>query len=414
MGLQGRILVRIPATLQGTGGITVEKEDGTWTISPDFSGLTEILASSVSDPSSKQIWIYDPDENEYNVLTLSGLGDALFVATSTTSLAIGTGSKSFTTQAGKNFSVGSFVLATSDADEADYMLGQVTDYTDTSLTVNVTHTGGSGTDADWTIRGSSPAGATGSTGPGYAATSTTSLLIGTGSKAFTTQSGLAYSAGARVRASSAANGANYMEGLVTSYSGTTLTVNVTKVGGSGTLADWNINLAGDPGSGDLLSTNNLSDVASATTSRTNLGVGTGDSPEFTAVNVGHASDTTVSRAAAGIIQVESVPLYSQVPQNSQSAAYTTVLADAQKHILHPSSDNNPRTFTIDSNANVAYPVGTVLVFVNQINTVTIAITSDTLTSTWGATGSRTLAASGMAVALKVGTTSWVISGAGLS
>ena len=102
-------------------------------------------------------------------------------------------------------------------------------------------------------------------------------------------------------------------------------------------------------------------------------------------------------------------------QNSQSAAYTTVLSDAGKHILHPTADNSARTFTIDSNANVAYPVGTMITFVNQINTVTIAITSDTLTLAGaGSTGSRTLAANGIATALKVGSTSWVISGTGLT
>lgn len=102
-------------------------------------------------------------------------------------------------------------------------------------------------------------------------------------------------------------------------------------------------------------------------------------------------------------------------QNSQSVAYTTVLTDAGKHILHPTADNNPRTFTIDSNANVAYPIGTTLTFVNQINTVTLAITSDTLTMAGtGSTGSRTLAASGMATALKIASTSWIISGTGLS
>ena len=107
--------------------------------------------------------------------------------------------------------------------------------------------------------------------------------------------------------------------------------------------------------------------------------------------------------------------YLNVPQNSQSTAYTTVLADSGKHILHPSSDNNARTFTIDSNANVAYPVGTALTFVNQINTVTIAITSDTLTLAGvGSTGSRTLAANGIATAIKIATTSWLISGTGLT
>ena len=92
-----------------------------------------------------------------------------------------------------------------------------------------------------------PAGASGATGPGYTATSATSFLIGTGSKAFTTQAGLAYSVGARVRASSNATPTNFMEGLVTAYSGTTLTVNVDLTGGSGTAADWNINLAGQQG-----------------------------------------------------------------------------------------------------------------------------------------------------------------------
>lgn len=107
--------------------------------------------------------------------------------------------------------------------------------------------------------------------------------------------------------------------------------------------------------------------------------------------------------------------YLGIPQNSQSAAYTTVLGDAGKHILHPASDNNPRTFTIDSNANVAYPIGTAITFVNRINTVTIAIASDTLR--WaedGTTGSRGLAANGIATALKIDTTEWLISGTGLS
>jgi hypothetical protein len=104
-----------------------------------------------------------------------------------------------------------------------------------------------------------------------------------------------------------------------------------------------------------------------------------------------------------------------LPQNSQSAAYTTVAADAGKSIVHPISDNNARTFTIDSNANVPYPVGTAITFINMINTVTIAITTDTMyLAGTGATGSRTLAAYGMATAVKVTSTSWIISGNGLT
>lgn len=107
--------------------------------------------------------------------------------------------------------------------------------------------------------------------------------------------------------------------------------------------------------------------------------------------------------------------FRNAPINSQSAAYTTLAADSGKIILHPTADNNARTFTIDSNANVAYPVGTTITFINQINTVTIAITTDTLTLIGaGTTGSRTLAASGMATAVKVSTTGWVISGVNLT
>jgi hypothetical protein len=104
-----------------------------------------------------------------------------------------------------------------------------------------------------------------------------------------------------------------------------------------------------------------------------------------------------------------------IPQNSQSANYTLVIGDASKHILHPSSDNNARTFTIPANASVAFDIGTAVTFVNKINTITIAITSDTLTLAGpGTTGSRTLAANGQATALKIGTTEWMIDGVGLT
>lgn len=43
---------------------------------------------------------------------------------------------------------------------------------------------------------------------------------------------------------------------------------------------------------------------SGDTARTSLGLGTGDSPQFTAVNIGHASDTTLTRASAGVVAAE--------------------------------------------------------------------------------------------------------------
>lgn len=124
---------------------------------------------------------------------------------------------------------------------------------------------------------------------------------------------------------------------------------------------------------------------------------------------------TVASVANATVDGTNTVGFRNIPQNSQSAAYTTVLSDAGKHVYHPTSDDNPRTWTIDSNANVAYPVGTAITFVNDQNTITIAITSDTLV--WaedGSTGSRTLAENGIATALKVTSTRWIISGTGLS
>jgi hypothetical protein len=119
-------------------------------------------------------------------------------------------------------------------------------------------------------------------------------------------------------------------------------------------------------------------------------------------------------ADAGITRLDG-GVMAPIVQSSKSTAYTTVLSDSGKHILHPTADNNARTFTIDSNANVAYDVGTVITFINQINTVTIAITSDTMTlAGTSSTGSRSLAVNGIATAIKVASTSWIISGTGLT
>lgn len=106
-----------------------------------------------------------------------------------------------------------------------------------------------------------------------------------------------------------------------------------------------------------------------------------------------------------------------IVQNSQSAAYTLVLADAGKHIFHPSADTTARIWTIPANASVAFSIGTAVTFINQnaAGVITIAITSDTMRlAVTGTTGSRTLAANGIATAIKVTATEWLISGSGLS
>lgn len=127
-------------------------------------------------------------------------------------------------------------------------------------------------------------------------------------------------------------------------------------------------------------------------------------------------DTTIKSANDLIVTLTANA--SKINQNIQSASYTTVAADAGKAIVHPASDASARTFTIDSNANVPYAVGTVLTFVNEhaAGVITIAITTDTMywAGNANSTGSRTLTAVGIATAYKETATVWIISGTGLS
>jgi hypothetical protein len=108
--------------------------------------------------------------------------------------------------------------------------------------------------------------------------------------------------------------------------------------------------------------------------------------------------------------------FRNIPVNSQSTAYTAVLADSGKVIFHPSDDANARTFTIPANGSVAYPIGTAITFINMTSqVVTIAITTDTMyLSAAGTTGSRSLAQYGSATAIKMTSTTWLISGSGLT
>lgn len=103
-----------------------------------------------------------------------------------------------------------------------------------------------------------------------------------------------------------------------------------------------------------------------------------------------------------------------LPLNSRSADYTLVLGDANGLIYHPSADTTARVWTIPANSSVPFPIGTTITFDNDdgAGALTIAITTDTLVlvGSAGGTGSRTLAEGGRAVAVKVTSTRWRISG----
>lgn len=123
--------------------------------------------------------------------------------------------------------------------------------------------------------------------------------------------------------------------------------------------------------------------------------------------------TGVVTIPAGTIAGANNAGYMGIPQNgTTTGSYTLTAADNGTNIRASAT----RTVTIDSNANLALPIGFATTFTADSGaTMTIAITTDTMYLAGpGTTGSRTLAPFGMATAIKQTATTWMISGNGLT
>jgi collagen triple helix repeat protein len=182
----------------------------------------------------------------------------IIFGTSQSTVEIGTGPRGFVTQFGLGFNTGMRVRATSATSPNYWLEGMVTAYEANNLVIDSTLTSDLiSTFSDWVINVAGEPGRTGDAGPqgpqgipgpaggpGYMATSLSNASIASGAQSFITQSGLAYTAGARVRVARNGSTTEWMEGTVTGYSGSTLSLTVDLINGSGTFADWTINLAG--------------------------------------------------------------------------------------------------------------------------------------------------------------------------
>lgn len=148
----------------------------------------------------------------------------------------------------------------------------------------------------------------------------------------------------------------------------------------------------------------LDGVSSAIQTQLNAKAASGANTDITAL------DQDVTITATGTIAANSLG-YRGLPQNSQTASYTLALADAGKHISITTGG-----VVIPANSSIAFPVGTaIVVFNNSGTSQNISITTDTLRQAGTAnTGTRTLAQYGLATCVKVASTTWVISGAGVS
>lgn len=164
------------------------------------------------------------------------------------------------------------------------------------------------------------------------------------------------------------------------------------------------------GGGDLSANRTLNVLAGAglTFSGDDLIVGQGSGISVTADTVAVDRTNTTTTDATG---------YMDMPHNSQSGNYTLVLSDRGKTVFHPSGAGSGDTFTIPTNASVAFPLGTTITFINMDASTLAIAASGGVTLNWSGsftTGTRTLAQGGIFTVTKVGTDQWLGSGSAVS
>jgi hypothetical protein len=166
-----------------------------------------------------------------------------------------------------------------------------------------------------------------------------------------------------------------------------------------------------PGSGIPNSTGSAWGTSYSTTGSGTV-VALATSPSFTTPLLGTPTSGTLSNCTVDGTNAVGFLL---IPQNIQAGNYTLVLADSGKHIYHALGAGSA-AYTIPANGSVAFPIGTAITFVNMSATsISIAITTDTMyLSSTGSTGTRTLAQYGSATAMKLTSTTWLISGSALT
>jgi hypothetical protein len=166
-------------------------------------------------------------------------------------------------------------------------------------------------------------------------------------------------------------------------------------------------MSGGGSSGDVTLTNAM---ATAIDAKGDLIVGTG-ADTFARLEAGTNGFTLVadSGAATGLAYSAGIP----VVLNAQTATYTVVLGDAYKLVTMSVAGAND--FQIPTNANVAFPVGTVInvIQIGAGQTTIKAVTSGTTTiSSTGATATapKLRAQYSAASCIKVATDTWYVVG----
>lgn len=138
------VTVVVPPSMSSDGLVHTYTDDSSPTTGLDGGGHVDRLVPLVLDTVSIA--------NFAAQSAISVLGGATTNSTSSSSIVIGTGLKTFTlNESGKAYIAGQYVVAASTSTPSVNMIGQVTSFTGVTLVVNVTTVNGSGTITDWSI-----------------------------------------------------------------------------------------------------------------------------------------------------------------------------------------------------------------------------------------------------------------------
>jgi hypothetical protein len=171
----------------------------------------------------------------------------------------------------------------------------------------------------------------------YNSTSTTSNSIGTGSKTFTVEANKPYQAGTPLRiADAAAPSTNFLDTVVTSYSGTTLVVNSIGFGGSGTKTSWTVNIGGAKTvDGTLGLSQGGTGATDAAGARTNIDVYSKADADSRFLNVsGEASDvtmngnTTIGDSSTDTLTVRATTTFTNIGTGAAAGPYVNLFRDS--------------------------------------------------------------------------------------
>lgn len=163
-----RVLPRFPARVEVGAGLAVERAAGVYSFSLDFESLTP--ATAIADGDTTFIPAWDSEQDAYTRLSANAFGSVMgagFAGTSSSTVTVGTGEKTFTASVGKSWAAGQR-LRIANADDTRVMSGPVTSYdaVSGSLVLDVDYTLGSSSDSTWTIVIGGEVGPTGDDGEG--------------------------------------------------------------------------------------------------------------------------------------------------------------------------------------------------------------------------------------------------------